>query len=242
MAMIRSGATLRQGARLLVLVVVLFAYTTIASAAPLYDVAVDTHIRSTVLFVGDSNITRGAGEISTVFTTRTDGAHLPVVGSRSGMGIRGYGPTNCPDGCTASDYWKLRIPNMTASVDPDVVVVNLGVNDAPIIGTPTGLGYGNYAAKIDWLMSQFPVGVPIIWTNLPCPMFKPPYNGPGCDAINNQLAAARSRYPQLTLLPWKATATGHPEYMSPGDNPHYSPAGYTAWARMVNATLNTRFP
>src|SRR4051812_28911380 len=188
--------------RLPALVIALLAVTSVAGAAPTYDVAVDTQIRSTVLFVGDSNITKGAAQIAATLTTRSDGTHLPVFGSRSGTGIRGYGPNACPSQCDASDYWALKVANILASVTPAVVVVDLAINDFPTAGTPTGLGYSNYSAKIDWLMSHLP-DVPVLWTNLPCGLEVAPYNGVGCSTINTELAAADTRIANLTVLPWQ---------------------------------------
>lgn len=229
-----------------VTLIALFTFTaTIAAASPSYNVNVDTSVRSTVLFIGDSNITKAAAAITAALTTRMDGAHLPVFGSRSGMGIRGYGPVNCPlstypTGCAASDYWALRIPNILQSVTPSVIVIDLGGNDVPLAGTPDGLGYSNYPAKIDWLLAQMPAGIPIIWTNLPCSIEPAPYNGPGCTAINNAILAARSRHANLIVLGWYGTSLNHPEYM--GAAPHYSPAGNAAWANLVNTRLNELFP
>lgn len=228
----------------MLVVIVLALSASIASASSLYDVNADTQIRSTVLFVGDSIITKGAAEITATLTNRMDGAHLPVFGSRGGMGIRGYGPANCPPatypaGCDASNYWQVRIPKILATVTPSAVVIDLGANDVPLAGTATGLGYTNYAAKIDYLLAQLP-SVPVIWTNLPCAIWPAPYNGTGCSIINNALAAAVSRHPNLTVLGWYAASKGHPEYI--GASPHYTDAGYTAWAKLVNSTLNSDFP
>jgi hypothetical protein len=228
--------------RLAILIAVFTITTTVAQAAPLYDVATDAAIRSTVLFIGDSNITRGATEITQVLTVRVDGAHLPVLGSKPGMGVRGYGPECASAHCASSEYWALRIPQMLASVTPSVIVVNLGINDALAVGTPTSVGYGAYAAKIDWLMSQVPATVAVLWTNLPCAL-EPTNYVTGCKAINTQLNLARPRHPNLTVLNWNSIATNHHEYMGgAGVAPHYTSAGYAAWAKFVNTALDSRFP
>jgi hypothetical protein len=176
-----------------------------------------------------------------VLTVRLDGSHLPVFGSRSGMGIRGYSPGNC-DACPPGNYWALRIPHMLAQVTPSVIVVNLGINDALVVGTQTTVGYGAYAAKIDWLMSQLPANAPVLWTNLPCAI-EPTKYVTGCKAINTQLNLARPRHPNLTVMNWNSVATNRREYMGGvGIAPHYTSVGYTAWAKFVNTALDSRFP
>jgi lysophospholipase L1-like esterase len=237
----RAGVTVKRMRFVAILIAAFTLTATVAQAAPLYDVSADAAIRSTVLFVGDSNITRGATEITTVLTVRLDGAHLPVFGSRSGTGIRGYGSNNC-DGCAASDYWAARIPHMLAAVTPRVVVIDLGINDALRLGTPTTVGYADYATKIDWLFAQLPPDLPVLWTNLPCSLEPTAYVA-GCNAINIQLAAARTRHSNLTVIAWNGATVGHREYMGgAGIAPHYTSAGYTAWATLVSRTLDSRFP
>lgn len=223
--------------RLLAFIAVFLSFATVAQAGSLYDITTDTSVHSTVLFVGDSNITRGAYQITDTLTSRFDGAHIPIFGSRSGTGIRGYGPATC-NGCPASNYWQLRLPNILANVTPTAVVIDLGINDALTPGTQTTVGYSFYGQKIDWMFAQLP-DVPVFWSTLPCTLEVAAYQT-GCNAVNNAILAATKRHPNLIRVPWYAAAVGHPEYM--GAQPHYTPAGYTAWSNLVLNALDAQFP
>ncbi len=48
-------------------------------------------------------------------------------------------------------------------MQPDIVVVNLGVNDTGARGTSTTPGYAGYGAKIDYLMALLG-DRPVLWT------------------------------------------------------------------------------
>ncbi len=222
--------------RLVVLVVLLCSVSAVAQATPVYDVNVDASVRATVLFVGDSNITYGAEQITDVLATRSDG-YVPIFASRVGTGIRGFGHNTCA-GCAASDYWAIHLAQTLANVTPDAVVIDLGINDATTAGTATTLGYSSYAQKIDWLLGQLP-DVPVLWSTLPCTLEAPTYVA-GCKVINAAIIDAATRHPNLTLVRWYVASTGHPEYM--GTKPHYTDAGYTAWSKLVLQALGPLFP
>ena len=125
----------------------------------------------------------------------------------------------------------------------DAIVVNLGINDARLLGDSNGPGYAAYGPKIDWMMNQvpaptFPSTGPICACSL-----EPPTMLTGCQTVDIALSTAKSRWPNLSVLPWATTAKGHPEYMLfPGTNVHYSPPGDQAWADLVLAALDARFP
>lgn len=219
--------------RFTIVLLAVLAITSAADAAP-YDQTVDAHIRATVLIVGDSNINLGANQITTVLLDQSDG-YLPINASRSGMGIRGYSiaPNN-----DASNYWQIKLAQALQSVTPDAVVIDLGANDAGQLGTATTTGYANYGDKIDWLLSQLP-NVPVFWSSLPCPLEAPALQA-GCAQVNAAIVAAPARHPNLTIVRWYLAAMGHPEYM--GTPPHYTAAGYTAWANLVSTALDAQFP
>lgn len=212
--------------------------TGLAAAAPLYEPATDAALSKTVLFVGDSNISRGATQITEALTNRANG-YLPIFTPRGGMGIRGYKDGWCPTGvtvpCPAPDYWQIRLAAVLTSVHPDAIVINLGINDASAVGTPTSAGYGDYDAKISWLLAQLPPGVPVFWSGLPTPL-EPRSLQVGAGVVNG--AIARSG---VHVLRWYAAAYLHPEYMlAAGRNVHYSPAGYAAWSAMVATALDAQ--
>jgi hypothetical protein len=221
----------------LAILVALFSFgSSVAFATGTYDVTADAPIRATVMFVGDSNITYGGTAITTQLTTRADG-YLPVLASRIGTGIRGYGAVTC-NGCAASDYWKIHLADALGAVKPAAVVTDLGVNDALAAGTETTVGYSFYAQKIDWLMALLP-NVPVLWSTLPCTLEPSTYRA-GCTVVNNAIVAAAQRHPNLTVVSWYKAAVGHPEYM--GSAPHYTDAGYAAWSKLVRTTLDSKLP
>jgi len=211
---------------------------TIAAAAPLYDVQSDAALAKTVLFIGDSNLVRGASQITAVLENRANG-YLPSFTPRGGIGIRGYKTGWCPttaQPCPSSDYWQVRLGNILATTSFDAIVINLGINDTTTVGTLTTSGYGDYDAKIAWLLAALPADVPVFWSNLPRAL-EPAGTFNGCGAVNAALARA-----SLHLLPWAGIASSHPEYMiSVGKDPHYSEAGHLAWSRMVVAALDSYF-
>jgi hypothetical protein len=204
------------------------------------------NVRATVAFIGDSNIVFGFGEISTEMTPSEIG-YVPINLAAARASIRwngcrktGVGPP-CPDpGFT--DYWKVRIPQVVDTVEPDAFVVALGINDAGTPGTATTTGYSGYDGKIDYLMRLLPRDRPVRWTNLPCSL-EPAHLQAGCEVINAALARAPARWPNLRIVDWARTAAGHVEFMRSFRNDvHYSAAGHRAYARVVIRALDARFP
>ena len=149
------------------------------------------HVRAVVLFVGDSNETFGANRIVWTLTwnDHNDNGYIPVMASRVGAGIR---TPDCldPTSCSTNDYWQVKLGELGARVQPDVIVNNLGINDTESPGTQTTLGYANYSKKIDWFMSLVPPTTPVLWTNLPCSI-EPADRASGCASVN-ALAGARA--------------------------------------------------
>jgi lysophospholipase L1-like esterase len=222
-------------AALVVLASVLTAVLVVAPASARND----AHVRGVVLFLGDSNLTRAAGELETALTdTNFNDSYVPALASRPGAGMR---TKDCPgiplNPCLTYNYWSIRMPQILKRVEPDVVVVNLGVNDTSAPGTRTSQGYASYDTKIDAFIRLLPT-VPIIWTNLPCRV-EPPAEQPGCPLVNQALSAAQSRWPRLTVVDWGRTANRHPEWLL-ANTPHFKPAGYTAWAKIVVTALNAK--
>lgn len=210
-----------------------------AYATGLYSVTTDARVRGEVLFIGDSNVSRAGAAIDDMLINRSDG-YLPVMGSRDASSIR---LTNClypKQACdsTATEYWKYRLANVLARVTPDAVVIDFGINDTHNLGTCTSIGYACYDQKIDWLMAKLP-NVPVFWTNLPCSIEALDIRT-ACLTINAQLATAPKRWSNLTVLDWGKAAFLHTAYM--GSAPHYSVAGYAAWATLVGRALDATFP
>jgi hypothetical protein len=198
--------------------------------------------RGVVLFVGDSNVTLAAGNIESVlaWNTHSDNEYVPVMASRVGASIRTYDCLN-PTGCTTTDFWKTKLASLASKVAPDVIVNDLGINDALQAGQLTTPGYYRYGQKIDWFMA-LTGGRPVLWTNVPCSI-EPADMLTGCELIDYQLASAVKRWPNLTVLDWNLVAAGHAEYMaSPGTDVHYSSGGFAAWANYVVRALDRRIP
>jgi lysophospholipase L1-like esterase len=196
--------------------------------------------RAVVLFVGDSNVTLAAANIDWALTWQAheDNGYVPVMASRVGSAIR---TPDClePDGCDTFDYWADKLASLEDKVVPDAIVINLGVNDAGLEGTATSPGYAGYDEKIDWLMERTG-DVPVLWTNLPCAL-EPPDIQPGCEVVNDALAQAPERWPNLTLVDWSERAGTNPDVILPGDL-HLSPAGRALWAELVVEALDAEFP
>lgn len=219
--------------RFTVVLLAVLALATAADAAP-YDQNTDANVKATILLVGDSNINRGANEITLALLDHQNG-YVPTNISRSGMGIRGYS-TSTND---ASLYWQIKLAQVLPKIAPDAIIIDLGANDTATLGTaPDTTGYGWYAAKIDYLIALLP-NIPIFWTTLPCPLELAAYRA-GCNIINTAIENAPARHANLTVVRWDTAALGHPEYM--GTAPHYTSAGYTAWSNLVVSSLDAQFP
>lgn len=205
----------------------------------------NAQVRGVVLFVGDSNVTKAGSALNVQLTSSGD-RYIPVFASRSEFSIRnpvcpmssGADEPSCDR--TNGNYWSGRLPIVLAKVKPDAIVVELGINDAREVGTCTTPGYSCYGPKIDWLMRLLPA-VPVIWTNLPCAMEASSFVA-GCKVVNAQLALAPARWPHLSIADWAGAARFHTTYMDQSSAPHYTAAGYTAWANLVASALDAKLP
>ncbi|MCU1353248.1 MAG: hypothetical protein JWM05_2457 [Acidimicrobiales bacterium] len=203
----------------------------------------NSQTRAVVAFAGDSNISLAAGSINLWLTDgyHANNGYVPVFASRVGASIR---TADClsTSGCTTYDYWRLKLGTLSSKVQADGYVTDLGINDTVRPGQANTPGYASYGQKIDWLMKLLPAGKPVFWSNLPCSI-EPPSRQTGCQAVNQALADARSRWAKLTVIDWASKANGHPEYMSsPGQDVHLSATGQVAWGAAVIRALDARFP
>jgi GDSL-like Lipase/Acylhydrolase family len=208
-------------------------------------------IRAVVAFVGDSNISFGANSPVDDLTYGTDndvypGNHLdnnyvPVFIARGGSGIRE--PDCLSSQCSSDNFWSVKLAAAFTKVTPDAVVTDLGINDAASSGTSSTQGYADYGHKIDWFMNLLP-NAPVFWTNLPCAI-EPTVYQRGCQTIDNGLAGAARRWPNLVVLNWARVADSHPQWMlddGTGYGVHYTQAGYSAWTALVVHALDRVFP
>lgn len=180
--------------------------------------------RERVLFLGDSNLFLARGR---VLDRASEAGFVAFAAAKIGMGVR------------VGDYWAERLAEARAHFpDPEVYVLNLGVNDATKPHAK-GHGYGAYPAKIDWLLGLLG-GRPVYWTNVPCAI-EPPQWWTGCAIVNQALDDAQDRWPNLTVLDWAGAANSHPEYVGPADV-HYTEAGLAAWTAFVVDAITVARP
>ncbi len=191
-----------------------------------------------VAFVGDSNILFAASAITITLYERNDLYPLVLI-DRVGAGIRFSDCAGGKEPCATHDYWRNRLDDANRKIQPDAVVVNLGINDTLTAGTSTTPGYADYGAKIDDFMALIG-NRPVLWTNLPCKV-EVKARLVGCNAVNAALAGATARHKNLTIVDWAAAANPHPNWMSPLiGGVHYEPAGYSAWSALVAKSLESR--
>ena len=185
-------------------------------------------VHATIMLVGDSNIAFALSALAFEMTGEKGPSFVLVDAARAGTGIRH--PT--------SDFWAARLRELAARLDVDGYVVNLGINDTTEKGSTTSRGYGNYGAKVDWLMGVLDER-PVWWTNLPCDIV-PPRRQSGCHAVNEALAAAQARWPNLCVLDWCAVAAGQGAYLVENrGGVHLSAHGSIAWAHLVGQAVKT---
>ena len=200
----------------------------------------NAHNSGVIALVGDSNMTFASAKIVWEFNwlQHTYNGYTPLFMSYVGAGIRT--PDCVSNPCSSNNFWQIKFAETWPKVKPDVVVVNLGINDAKILGTSSTKGYSYYGQKIDWLMQKMPIGKKVLWSNLPCNLEPPEYQY-GCNYINNSLNQAKSRWSNLIVLDWATIASTHPEYMD-ANNIHYSIYGQAAYAKAVVDKLDTILP
>jgi lysophospholipase L1-like esterase len=107
--------------------------------------------------------------------------------------------------------------NASRALIGEVVVVGLGNNDS---GNPVTFGQ-----RVDAVMQALPGVRRVIWVNLRrFRAFVP--------ALDAQLAAATSRWPNLEIADWDARATPDPSLVY-ADGLHLTPTGQTAMAELI---------
>jgi hypothetical protein len=182
--------------------------------------------RPIVMIIGDSNIAFVLSALALDLTGKTDPFVL-VDAAQHGATLRAMA-------------WDVLLPEALGRLDVDGFVINLGVNDTAICGTATGKGYADYDEKIDWLLGLVPAA-PTWWTTLPCDLL-PANRHIGASVVNEALSAAPTRWKNLTVLDFAATARGHHNYLlTTFGGVHLAPPGAVAWARLVSSALHAHF-
>jgi GDSL-like lipase/acylhydrolase family protein len=108
----------------------------------------------------------------------------------------------------------------TAPIPPTVVVA-LGTNDQE--SAP------QFSTLIDQLMARFG-GRRVVWVNIATARDQ---------ALNAELIAAKSRYPNLEVIDWASIIAAHPEDVL-ADGIHYTLSGYQLRASVMATTIQGR--
>ncbi len=109
-----------------------------------------------------------------------------------------------------------------ASAMGDVVVLDLGYNDAsdPAV----------FRGRIDSMMGALAPVPAVVW-------FTQRVFRPDRAPMNQELAAAQQRYPNLRVVDWDATVAAHPDYVY-GDGIHLTPPGRAAFAALAREAVD----
>jgi lysophospholipase L1-like esterase len=122
-------------------------------------------------------------------------------------------PTIAAAPATTIGAWAPKMARLVADHRPDVVVVELGTNNCTA-------ECPHLAAVIDRLMRSVPRTTPVHWLNVQAQPTYPAHP----ESVNDALAQARDRWPNLTLVDMSARFRNHPEWHQP-DGLHFSAAG-----------------
>jgi lysophospholipase L1-like esterase len=153
------------------------------------------------------------------------GGGVYVLGDSLTVGVEPYLAQLLPDRSVEIDGKNGRttdeglaiVAARTAPIPPTVVVA-LGTNDQE----PAS----QFSTIIDQLMAHFG-GRRVVWVNSA---------RAGDQALNDELTAARARYPNLEVIDWAAIIAAHPEDLLP-DRIHCTQAGYQLRASVIATTI-----
>jgi hypothetical protein len=184
-------------------------------------------ITKEVLFVNDSVTHQSLGAIVTEFNNVEQANHAGryapnFASSVPGIGLKQVLPVPAAE---IPAYWANHMASLIEHTKPEVIVVELGYNDC-------GYDLTNYSADIDNLMANIPPSVPVHWLTMQDAkhLFT-------CDElINGALAAATTRWPNLTLFDFGAFVEGHTEWLA--DGKHLNADGQVAYANWLHDRLD----
>jgi lysophospholipase L1-like esterase len=114
-------------------------------------------------------------------------------------------------------------------------VIALGTNDTADVAVGSAVGR---MARIERMMS-LARGEPVLWVDVTSLRASGPYAETYMRQWNDTLRQACPRYPNLRIFDWASVARSR--WFIP-DGIHYTPAGYSARARMIAAALASAFP
>jgi lysophospholipase L1-like esterase len=167
-----------------------------------------------VLLIGDSNAAYAGPALDRV------------------LGARDTASIDAQPGIKADDpRWEPRVHADVAMTRPQVVVVQLGTNDA----SPSDAGA--FPGALDRIMRALPAGIPVLWANVRT------VRGVGQEwvdaarAVNLALDRATARWPNLHVIDYARHFAGHPEWVPP-DGVHLTVAGHTEYARWIRGEVS----
>ncbi|MCX7619835.1 MAG: SGNH/GDSL hydrolase family protein [Acidimicrobiales bacterium] len=203
-------------------------------------VACEPEPNATVYVLGDSNLP--VWEV--VYTTRIrDRPYLVVPDPFPGFGV-----VNDPIHGLGSDFLERRLAGAISRISPDLVVIELGVNDHELSWLD------GYDAAIDRLMARIPGSIKVIWTNV-VPV---PGRFDAAMQVNDELRAAEGRWPNLWVVELDRIISellgGQCPVLSQGTvswqpiqacfesydagSPHLAPSGSMLWAAAVRIVMD----
>lgn len=193
-------------------------------AACLIVSACQSEVSQEVLVIGDSITVGASDDIVHVFNgvEKPYLRYLPAISASGGQGLTYVGDRVADPNA----FWSAHVASLMERGKPDSVVVSLGVNDCSRL-TPA------YGARIDNFMAGIPSSVPVYWLTIPDPRKVMACEG----TINAALAAAKTRWPNLTLLPWASTGNAHPAWFD-REGIHHTPEGQVQYAKFIKARLD----
>lgn len=160
-----------------------------------------------VLLVGDSLLWQSTPQVTAMLKTA------------------GWDPSISAYPATTIGAWTPKMARLVGDARPDVVVVELGTNNCTA-------ACPNLAAVIDRLLRAVPRTTPVYWLNV---QNQPSYPAHP-ESVNDALATAQSRWPNLTLVDMSARFRNHPEWHLP-DGLHFTPAGSDQLAKLITQSL-----
>jgi lysophospholipase L1-like esterase len=139
----------------------------------------------------------------------------------------GWDPTIQAAPGTTIGAWAGKVGKLIAEHDPDVLVVELGTNNCTA-------ECPRIANVIDRLLRDVPRSVPVIWLNVQAQPDYPAHP----ESVNDALAAAAERWPNVTLVDLSARFRNHPDWHM-DDGLHFTATGSTELGRLIAEALQT---
>jgi lysophospholipase L1-like esterase len=160
-----------------------------------------------VLVVGDSLTWQSAPQVTAAL--QADG-WTPTIQAASG---------------TTIGNWAGKVGKLVDEHDPDVLVVELGTNNCTA-------SCPHIDRVIDRLLRDVPRSLPVVWLNVQAQPTYPAHP----ESVNDALAAAAARWPNVTLVDMSARFRNHPDWHV-ADGLHFTARGSAELGRLMAESL-----